>query len=171
MNNKGGKFMNEMLSQEEIDELLELIKNETSKLSIIEIRPSQIEEISDYGLREQMKYQFDVVSDLFIGPLEKVFNHIVRINNYEFNFNTNDLSIIERMRAYGKMLLRSGYTSSQIFDLVPQNLDDIRLILLAKENGFVDNKILNNKSRLTAVKDYLDHLENIHTLQKVKNYK
>lgn len=148
--------MSELLSQEEIDDLLKQLELATILPSIIEIKPSEIANVKDLIEREKLQVQFNSVNELYVKPLERLINFMnSRSSSLKYTYGFSDASILERLHILERDLLVRGYTKEQVINLVPQNTEEVSIILNARKNGFKDNLVVDNQARLNEAKTYL----------------
>lgn len=146
-----------MLSQEEIDKIFKVIK-EKSIPSVLEIKPSEIEELEQYD-RLEYKIQFLKSKRIYVKPLENLVTNLLNMaNRIKYSYNVDELSIMERVIFYNSILIRSGYTQEQITNLLPKTKEEVDILSLAFENGFNDNDIRDNNTRVTEARSFLHNL-------------
>ncbi len=88
---------------------------------------------------------------------ENVLNALAYVKE-KYSYNVDNLSILEMVALYGKVLRQSGYTKEQLISLVPKTEEETDLLAKAINNGFDDSNILDNETRISEARYFLENL-------------
>ncbi len=147
----------EMISREEMDRLFAALISKYLP-PVTEIKPSEIEKLEDF---EKVIYQrqYSSLLQIYVKPLEKLVTNLLnRANKEKYSYNVDNLSILEMVALYGKVLRQSGYTKEQLISLVPKTEEETDLLAKAINNGFDDSNILDNETRISEARYFLENL-------------
>lgn len=156
-----------VINQGDIDELFRQLECTNLIPSIIELRPAEIKRIDNPFDREDVLKKFNIVNDLFVGPLLRlVSEHEKRVNSHRkyYVMDLKNYSIQERMRFLVRLLLKYGYKKEQLVDLLPRNVEDVEVLAQARQNGYLENRILGNAARVVEARKYVGYNPGTKTL-------
>lgn len=147
---------NSIMSNDDIQNLLNEIENMEKEPSIIEITPDQIKRIEDENLRsEQLKIFYDV-DFAYVKPLEGLLNHIIsKHSTTNYSYNLSSLSIVDRIGKVERRLLEYGCSTDDIVKLVPKTTEEVNLLASARRQGFVSDGIVDNNTRVSQAKEWI----------------
>lgn len=150
----------DILKQTDIDALLKQMEELSKNTSIIEITPKDIMEIQDPVVKSEKQKQFNCVEFLYVNPLKKLLKGVLSSKNEKnYLYDINNLSILDRIKKLGRVLLNYGYTKQQLVMLVPHTKEEVNIVLEAKEKGFIDLEIVDHVTRLSNAKKWLGYEE------------
>ncbi len=143
------------LSQEEVDKLFDALIAKYLP-SVIEIKPSEIEKLNDFE-KAIYKKKFNISLQAYVKPLETLVTNLLNSANKEkYSYDVSNLSIIDRVTLFGDILTKSGFAPEQ---LVPRTEEEVDLLAEAINKGFDDTNILDNETRISAAREFLQNLE------------
>lgn len=125
-------LMSVSITKEEIDEMIKQISPH-----ITDVKPRQL--LLYYGEEEikEAKETFSLLDKIFVKRLEKLSSIVSRkTKTYYPGYNSENLSINERLSILKTYLTNQGFTSSQLYNAVPHTMEEIDVLSEAMKLGF-----------------------------------
>lgn len=148
--------MGELINTEELEQILNSLLANINN-SIIDMTPAEISLIEDEKEKRDLLLKYKMVNEIFISPLEKLLNVILsKSNKIKYSYDLRNLSIKQKIIILRKALVSMGCNIDNLMAFVPNNIEDVNKIIEAKEKGFPDNMLVDNKTRIKEAEKYLD---------------